>query len=215
MAGAARNHRLEWPETAWRCVVTLWLVAVAGVWFWVEGYAFQAYAPGPSYDHQSWPAESALRPANSRPTLLLFMHPRCPCTRASIRELERLLGGLGRPEFQPEIIILVSLPAESGEEWRRTDSVRQASGLPRAKVVYDPNGRETSRFGAVASGTVMLFGAGGEKLFAGGVTASRGHEGDNAGTDALQALLRGRKDLLVVSTPAFGCRLCIPDMEPE
>jgi hypothetical protein len=46
-------------------------------------------------------------------------------------------------------------------------------------------------------------------LFAGGVTASRGHEGTSTGGDALAALLEGAPST-TASTPVFGCRLVTP-----
>jgi hypothetical protein len=112
---------------------------------------------------------------------------------------------------QPHVLVLVSHPLNSLAGWRHTDIVRQASRLPRATVVFDPNGNETGRFGATASGTVMLFEPSGRRAFAGGVTASRGHEGGNAGIDALAALLAQERMPSTASLPVFGCRLCTPD----
>src|SRR6266571_646178 len=38
-----------------------------------------------------WPANSRIERISGRPTLLLFAHPGCPCTRASVHELEWLI----------------------------------------------------------------------------------------------------------------------------
>ena len=38
-----------------------------------------------------WPAESRIAPASDQPTLLLFAHPKCPCTRASMGELAQIM----------------------------------------------------------------------------------------------------------------------------
>src|SRR5688572_4384291 len=37
-----------------------------------------------------WPAGSQLEQDPKRPTLLMFVHPRCPCSRASLDELGKL-----------------------------------------------------------------------------------------------------------------------------
>src|SRR5688572_17630282 len=71
-------------------LIAAWAVGVgAGIW------VLWAYAnrPGPAgAAAASWPADSALRPDPSRPTMIMFIHPECPCSRASIEELNRLLA---------------------------------------------------------------------------------------------------------------------------
>ena len=56
----------------------------------------------------------------------------------------------------------------------------------------------------------MWFDAKGQRLYSGGITASRGHEGDSVGGDAVAALLRG-EPTRTAGLPAFGCRLCLPE----
>jgi hypothetical protein len=56
-------------------------------------------------------------------------------------------------------------------------------------AVADPDGEEAQRFGAATSGHVLLFDPAGELRFSGGITASRGHVGDNDGCDRLIRLL--------------------------
>jgi hypothetical protein len=41
---------------------------------------------------QQWPAGAAFAPDPAMATLVLFAHPKCPCTRASIGELNRLMA---------------------------------------------------------------------------------------------------------------------------
>jgi len=45
------------------------------------------------------------------------------------------------------------------------------------------------RFGAETSGHTLLFDSGGRLLLSGGITDSRGHAGDNAGENAIVALI--------------------------
>src|SRR6185436_11568509 len=69
----------------------LWLAAVAAglsVLLNFENEPGLAAATAPS----QWPAESRLKPAADRPTLLLFAHPLCSCTRATIGELALLMA---------------------------------------------------------------------------------------------------------------------------
>jgi hypothetical protein len=65
---------------------------------------------------------------------------------------------------------------------------------------------EARRFHAATSGETFLFDASGKLLFQGGVTASRGHEGENIGRSTLTALVltgQAERDRSVV----FGCAL--------
>jgi hypothetical protein len=52
----------------------------------------------------------------------------------------------------------------------------------------------------------MLYGIDGRLLFAGGITSSRGHQGDNAGLDRVLSLVRGGKAERSESS-VFGCGL--------
>jgi hypothetical protein len=52
---------------------------------------------------------------------------------------------------------------------------------------------------------VLLFDAGGKLAFEGGITAARGHEGDNTGREAIAAHISGRP--APNSQPTFGCAL--------
>ena len=47
---------------------------------------------------QRWPPSSQIPLDQTSPTLLLFLHPRCPCSRSSLAELERLLAFASKRE---------------------------------------------------------------------------------------------------------------------
>src|SRR3954468_7732639 len=153
-----------------------------------------------------WPQSAAAIRDASRPTLVLFLHPRCPCSRATLAELERLIGECdGR--FALRIVFV--RPAGTGDDWNRTDLYRAAEKIPLAVVFCDVDGIEAARFGAKASGQALLYAADGRLLFQGGMTASRGHEGDNAGRTALASLISGG-DTNRTQTAVFGCSLVNP-----
>jgi len=162
-----------------------------------------------------WPASTALIRADHGNTLTLFLHPKCPCSRASIAELEKLFGYLQqRGTTLPTTYVVATLPESESTGWLDTQTVHRAAKLPGAQVLPDRGGREASRFGAVTSGTVMVFDATGRRLYAGGITPARGMEGDNAGHDAIQSILEGR-ETSVSNTPVFGCVLCLPHSPPQ
>jgi hypothetical protein len=150
-----------------------------------------------------WPADSRLVRDRQRPTLLMFVHPQCPCSRASLSELEILASDCGH---QATIQILFVRPPGFEPDWERTDLFARAERIEGVRVLCDIGGVEAARFGAKSSGQIFLFGSDGQLMFDGGITPSRGHEGDSAGRTAVTALiLRGSADCS--HTPVFGCSL--------
>jgi hypothetical protein len=113
----------------------------------------------------------------------------------------------------PELIVDATVPETADTSWSDTDTMALAKKLDGARVFVDRDGVEAARFGATTSGTVMLFDASGIRLYAGGITGSRGHEGANAGRDCLEQLLRGSSHA-ARQIPTFGCRLCLPNEPP-
>lgn len=151
---------------------------------------------------QVWPAAHIER-AMDRPTLVMIAHPHCPCTAASVGELARIMAHLaGRVETY---VVLVR-PKGAGAEWEDTELRRNAEAIPGVKVVCDLEGLEAQRFGAETSGHTELFGADGRLLFSGGITASRGHAGDNVGANAIVALVNNQTPART-QTLVFGCSL--------
>src|SRR4051812_18830224 len=73
-------------QVLWALWLAVLIGGAGGLWSYANRPGIQADAP------LRWPGASAIRPEPGRPTLLVFAHPRCPCTRASIEELSRLLA---------------------------------------------------------------------------------------------------------------------------
>lgn len=203
-----RQLRGRWGLTL---LISVWGVLVGiAVWsmFTYEFADEYGYA-GQMVTH--WPADTHIAPAPGRPTLLLFLHPKCPCSRATLAEMERTWVLQNKPdEFSPQLVVVATVPPDQPNDWLTTDIVEQARRLSGAKLVVDPGGREAQRFGATTSGTVMWFDADGKCLYAGGITSSRGHEGGNVGRDCVEQLMRGEAPS-ETRMPALGCRLCLPD----
>jgi hypothetical protein len=51
-------------------------------------------------------------------------------------------------------------------------------------------------------------------LFAGGITAARGHAGDNAGRSAIETLLAGGRPGYD-RTPVFGCPIVVNELQAQ
>jgi hypothetical protein len=80
------------------------------------------------------------------------------------------------------------------------------AAIPGIRIKDDPDSREALKFGAVTSGEVLLYDERGQLLFKGGITASRGHIGDNMGQRILMEILQGTRSA-ARTTPVFGCAL--------
>jgi hypothetical protein len=117
--------------------------------------------------------------------------------------LERLLADCKNP---PACFVAFTRPEGVSKEW--TDGVlwRSAAAIPGAALFRDDSGAEARLFGAETSGHAVLYNAEGTLTFQGGMTASRGHEGDNPGRSALRSLLNGATGASV-RAPVFGCPL--------
>lgn len=164
------------------------------------------YENTPGHSEQTppdWPASSRIPRPGGHPSLVLFAHPHCPCTNATMGELARIMA---RCEGKLDASVVFFSPESSAPGWEQTALRREAVAIPGVRVLDDKDGREARRFGAETSGQTMLYDARGHLLFSGGITASRGHSGDNAGSSAIASFVNaGRADRK--STPAFGCSL--------
>jgi hypothetical protein len=180
----------------------LWLVMVlAGV------SALAAYKATPGTVGAApprWPATSSLSHTTEQATLVMFLHPRCPCSRASLDELAPVIAAHGEGLTVHLVFMGQPAPEPDSELWQK------AQQLPGVHLDIDADGAERKRFGATTSGETVLYAANGTLLFHGGITASRGHVGDSLGKERLERLIAGlpadRAD-----APTFGCALNNPE----
>ncbi len=153
-----------------------------------------------------FPPQSALALAPDVPTLIFFAHPRCPCTRASVHELAGLMASLSH---RVAVTIVFTLPKGVAPHWEQGELWQEAATIPAIRVTTDHEGQEAQRFGVKGSGHVLLYQPSGRLVFSGGITPSRGHEGNNSGRAAVISLvLQGRS--LVNHAPVYGCPLLEP-----
>ncbi len=187
------------------------LVAITGIWLGAVcvGIAMltsYGNTPGPvSNNGPGWPAGSGLELSRHGATLVLFAHPHCPCTRATLGELEKIAAHADK--LNCWVVFLKPASAEDG--WNQTDLWKTAESIPGVHVVQDVDGVEARRFDATTSGQTILYSQRGERLFSGGITLARGHSGDNAGRTAIEAYLNGGSSEYS-QTPVFGCPLETP-----
>lgn len=189
------------PHRALPVVLLLWAAAAAAGFATLAAYETApgaAGAPPPA-----WPGGRVVPAPDGLPVLVVVAHPQCPCTRATVSELERLMR---RVHGRVSTHVLFVQPDGTDEAWVEGDLWRRASAVPGVRTVRDPGGHGARRFGALTSGHALLYDARGRLRYSGGLTATRGHEGDNAGRTAVESLLtRGDADLH--AAPVYGCPL--------
>ena len=117
----------------------------------------------------------------------MLVHPQCPCSRASVSELAKLMA-----HAQGKVVahVLFAKPEGAPADWTVGELWNAVSAIPGVHAQCDEGGMEARRFGAETSGQTMLFDAAGRLLFRGGITAARGHAGANAGSAAITASAR-------------------------
>lgn len=166
------------------------------------------YANSPGHFQQSpthWPNETTIWLSERGATLIMFVHPKCPCTRASLGELEKIVARF-HGSFTPWVVFFK--PLDSDESWDHTDLRETAAAIPGVHVLTDLGGVEASRFHATTSGETILYNNQGERLFHGGITLARGHAGDNAGRSAIEDSLKGTVPVCS-HTSVFGCPIAV------
>ncbi|PQO45433.1 hypothetical protein [Blastopirellula marina] len=183
----------------------LWVIAVVGVLGSMIAYGGMAGAqlPAPKF----WPNDTTIARSLDKPTLLVFLHPECPCSRATLDNLEPVIRDR---DIAVVVICLGQLDLDSCEDLDHLggchSQLRRWSQYSNVNLVSDPVGQESDRFGAATSGYCLLFDGKGQLLYRGGVTSSRGHRGANAGVASLTTIL-DRSGPATDTYPVYGCPL--------
>lgn len=142
--------------------------------------------------------------------LMLFVHPHCPCSRASLSEFASIVQAVRQPLTSQVVFVK---PAGASAGWEKSPLWDVASEIPGVSVICDGDGRLASRFHVTTSGHAVLYDKSSQLIFSGGITASRGHYGSNSASDSLIALVNNESSTLQ-SSPVFGCLLVNQPITP-
>ena len=139
-------------------------------------------------------------------SLFVFIHPGCPCTRASLEQLDRVLTQVRDVEIDVRMFFFRPLNAQHG--FAGSEFEERAERMPGVQVIDDPGGVMARRFGVRTSGHALFFEKDGEIVFDGGLTGSRGHSGDNSNSAMLRDLILQRDPADEDSVrPVYGCAI--------
>jgi len=169
-------------------------------------YLLSAYELEPGAEArppEQWLKNGHISSHPDKPTLVMFVHPHCPCTRASLGELSVLLA---KCHGRIRTYVLLVQPHCVEDDWVRTDLFEQAKQIPGVTVVADVNGVLADQFHANTSGETLLYDKTGQLRFCGGITTTRGHHGASEGRRSIiDWVLRGISNQ--TTAPVFGCPL--------
>jgi hypothetical protein len=179
----------------------VWIIAVGlGMWSLM---AFDLTPGGSGITSLTWPSRTGIAFQVGRINLVMFAHPNCPCTRASLAELGEIMM---RSQGLISACVLFYQPTKRPADWERDDLSGLARALPNVTVRDDIDGIEAARFGARTSGYTLVYDVHGKVRFRGGITRARGQAGANAGRQAILSLLNLTQGT-ERETPVFGCSL--------
>jgi len=190
--------RLILSKRVWLLTLFFWLGLIGVGYAWLLHYSF---APGKTNTApRRLPPDLALAKPSTRAQLFVALHPRCPCSRATVRELAKIQNCAAAAT---DITVLIYKPADAPDSWVEGALLDDCRRM-KCQVRPDPEGRLATSLGSLTSGGVVLYDRNGSLRYQGGITASRGHEGDNTGERAVIEILRGSRQTYR-TMPVFGC----------
>jgi hypothetical protein len=178
-----------------------WLLMLAGGLLYFNKYETTPGSTRPSSDR--WPTNGSVAFSPGKVNLVVFAHPRCPCTRASLAELKSLLKDC------PATVsthILFWVPPNASSAWTTSALWKQAGAIADVHLVADKGGQQADCFGATTSGHLMIFAPDGTRIYSGGLTNGRGRLGNDSGLAAIRTLIIQQQPL-PAETAVYGCPL--------
>ena len=179
-------------------LTTIWVLLILAGFWWVMDYQTK---PGT----MAIPEENKVALDHSKDSwhLIAFLHPECTCSRATMEELDILQKKLGNT-LSTHIFISTELPLEQTVE---SEIYRTAVKNKNWQVDVDVNAELATQMLAYTSGICYLYSPEEKLIFAGGITASRGHSGPAAGQEIIAKAVSGNKEAIqeLQQYPVYGC----------
>lgn len=199
-----------------KCIIVLaaWFAVIGAGGWWQLRYE---QTPGRAWAVPAkYPEDGPIIPRSGCGVAIMALHPRCPCSRASLAELEQFAS---RGHGQVDVVVLACTPAGAGADWIDSANCATARAIPGVRFVIDPAGRAAARLGMKTSGHVVVYDAHGRLVFSGGITPSRGQTGPSHGLDVLITMADNHEPPAKAAsagaaptiTPVFGCDLVSPE----
>jgi hypothetical protein len=189
------------------CLLIGWAVVTGAGLFALAKY--QA-TPGTAVARATGLLPRPVLAAAGKMVLVMFVHPKCPCTDASLTELSTLMAA---SDNRLHASIFVFQPTSEPDDWSRTRLWTDAANIANTDVRFDLDAATARRYGAATSGQIFLYDQRGNLLYSGGITGSRGHVGDNTGLRTVTGIVNGKihPATPITGEPVFGCPIYCDD----
>jgi hypothetical protein len=153
LAGARKNAIIV-------AAIALWLPAVG---FGINTLWKYSIAAGrPATPPLNWPPSAPLERTAGQSTLVMFAHPQCGCTRATLGELAIIMAH-GRGLVSASVYFC-RLPGEPSE-WTQADLWQTATAIPGVRAFEDRDAAVARGFGVFTSGQTLLYDPAGRLVF--------------------------------------------------
>lgn len=182
-------------------IMAIWLAAVTVGFYTLLSYSFTTKPL--TLSDKVWPMKSKLIHGD-KPALVMFLHPYCPCSKASLNQLMQLLTKQNLENIKINFVFYK--PSQDYSEWQKGTLWSIAETIPGANLIIDKDGKEFKNFHPGSSGDVFFYDTKGHLVFRGGITPERGHMGPNFGESQLKRAINGKYDNLSIF-PVLGCSL--------
>ncbi len=176
--------------------VFVWLNLILASIYYMSNYMFKESVE--SQAPSVFPANNWVKLNTRKNNLVLFLHPHCPCSFATVNELKRVLA---RTDVDLSVVFI---DLDKSYDLSRQELFKQVSQIKAAKIIIDKNNVMTKAFKVYTSGTILAYNKDGGLIFQGGITAGRGEEGDNLAKNKLVQSLKCQK---MSQAQVFGCSL--------
>ena len=194
---------------------TLWLICGCfGFWFLLDHGIYADGAKGIVKDPNDGLVSRCIAPIRSEDLedfvpqqgtlhVVMALHPKCPCTRNTLVELQQLLT---IDPFSTRCTFLLALPQGEAISWMDTGTARLAKSLPNSQMLVDIDATRSRQLGLRNSGAMLVVQSDRTVAFCGGITAGRSCVAANPGSETVAKLFR-HESVVSITTPTFGCPL--------
>lgn len=191
-------------------VLAIWILLIgAGLslfsWYSTTENSLQHKHRAPSV----LPVSDKVLSVQGKKTCILFLHPHCPCSKATLTEWQRAVqAGSSTTTFYAVFFGGDGSVTEQKKWLSHTYLWNAVAHLPSVVSLIDSGSVLSSQFGAYTSGFVVLYDNNNKLLFSGGLTVARGHEGYNSYSRMLSEMLSlDSTSITSVTSPVYGCGL--------
>ena len=183
-------------------LISVWLIAISTGLYFLYQYQNKNGELGTSSSH--WIESSNIHFEENKNNVLMFLHPYCPCSRASLNELAKILSHKIKPST---VKIILAKPESKDSNWVYESPLYKITKELNFQSLIDKNSHESKLFEAKTSGLVLIFNKDKKLMFRGGITDSRGHEGDNKGAQKALTILQSISSQSLEEFFVFGCEI--------